>query len=93
MGRVRLKSNRAAFSISAARDGGAKPSELAAIPTRDRISGFEIGTLRVRTLGSEIWRVGTSLGVEEERQLVATEIRGLEEAIIMFAMAATQRPF
>ncbi len=84
MGRVRLKSKRAAFSIASAREGGAKASELAPnmeSDLRDRTWGFEIENL---TLGSGIWRMGI-LGVGE-RELVETGIKHLEEAIIMLAI-------
>lgn len=97
MGSVRLKSKSAAFSISAAKEGGAMASEVAANMerdfrvleegTRDRSSwGFEIENLSV---GSEfwIWRMGI-LGVGEG-ELVETGIKHLEEAIIMLAMATS----
>lgn len=85
IGRVKLKSNRAAFSNSSAREGGAKAREEAARrerDLRDRIWGFEI-CLRIGILGTEIWKEG-SLGegdMEDE-----TRIRGFEEAMIMLAI-------
>lgn len=91
-GSVRLNSKRAAFSISSAREGGARVSEVAA--TRDR--DFRVEDERARIwegviviLGSGIWEM-ESLGlvvVEEEREGTAG-IRGLEEAMIILAMAA-----
>lgn len=83
IGSVRLKSKSAAFSISAASDGGAKASELAAAaaPRRERDFGFSFGRLRAGTLGS-----GGSLGVGG-RELVVTGIMHLEEAMIKLAMA------
>lgn len=92
IGRVKLKSKRAAFSISTAREGGAKASEVAARRerdlrvegARDRIWGF--GILTIGNLGSEIWRTGI-LGVGEMEE---TGISDLEEAMIMLAMAADE---
>lgn len=93
IGRVRLKSKSAAFSISSAREGGAKESDVAAMRERDlrveverernwgflRIVGVRV---RVRVLGME------NLGVLVEAMEGGAE-RGLEEAIITFAMAAS----
>lgn len=92
-GSVRLNSKRAAFSISSAREGGARVSEVAA--TRDR--DFRVEDERARIwegviviLGSGIWEtesLGLVVVVEEEREGKAG-IRGLEEAMIILAMAA-----
>lgn len=96
MGRVKLKSNRAAFSISTAREGGAKAREEAARRERDlRVEGardkiWSFENLRGEILGSEIWRLGRSLG---EGEMVETGIRGLEEAMIMLAMAGDERDY
>lgn len=89
---MRLNSKRAAFSISSAREGGARVSEVAA--TRDRDFRVEDERARIwegviEILGSGIWEM-ESLGlvvVEEEREGKAG-IRGLEEAMIILAMAA-----
>lgn len=90
IGRVRLKSNRAAFSIAS--EGGAKASEkeVAVAPSRVADLSFEIWCLSFwlmvsGILGSEIWSMG-SLGVGE-RAVVGTRIMGFEEAIIALAMA------
>lgn len=92
IGRVKLKSKRAAFSISSARDGGAKAREEAARRERDlRVEGtrdksWGLQILRRGVLGSEICSTGTLGGGEMEE----TGIRGFEEAMIMLAMAADE---
>lgn len=87
IGRVRLKSKRAAFSISSARDGGAKEREVAARREKDLRAEegerermcWSLGSLGI--LGREIWGVGLGKGREE-----VGEMRGFEEAMIMLAM-------
>lgn len=88
IGRVRLKSKRAAFSISSAREGGAKERDVAAKRERDlRVEveremdwGFLRNCgIRVRVLGME--NLGVLLEMERGGE------GGLEEAMITFAMA------
>lgn len=86
IGRVRLKSNRDAFSISPASDGGALASEklVAAAAARREGSGGNFGNAR-ESCG---WVWGLSLGVD----LVMEDdvfSKALGEAMIMFAMAAS----
>ncbi|PON71353.1 hypothetical protein PanWU01x14_074930 [Parasponia andersonii] len=91
MGSVRLKSKSAAFSISSAKDGGARAKEVAAARERDlRVEDerecnwvFEIFGI----LCSEIW-AREILGLEAVA-VAAMEggDKGLEEAMIMLAMA------
>ena len=95
MGRVRLKSKSAAFSISSAREGGAKANEVAARRERDlrvgmeeeRVWGFGRESLRVGILGRVMWRMGSLGEGVGGGELVETGIKDLEEAIIMLAMA------
>lgn len=90
IGRVRLKSKRAAFSISSARDGGAKEREVAARREKDLRAEegerermcWSLGSLGI--LGREIWEIwGVGLGKGREE---VGEMRGFEEAMIMLAM-------
>lgn len=89
IGRVRLKSKRAAFSISSAREGGAKDRDVAAKRERDLRVEVEReidwcflrnDRIRVMVLGME--NLGVLLEMERGGE------RGLEEAMITFAMAA-----
>lgn len=88
MGRVRSKSNRAAFSNSSARDGGANASEATATAEReedrDTNWGFVSFGRFAGILGMEIWSgiLGFGIGVEGEE-----EMGTLDEAMIMLAMA------
>ncbi|PON81410.1 hypothetical protein TorRG33x02_227610, partial [Trema orientale] len=91
MGSVRLKSKSAAFSISSAREGGARAREVAAARERDlRVEDeracnwvFEIFGI----LGSEIW-AREILGLEAVAgAAMEGGDKGLEEAMIMLAMA------
>lgn len=84
IGRVKLKSKRAAFSI--AREGGAKAKE-SDVAARVIDLSFEIWSLSLGLMvGSEIWSMG-SLGVGGEREIVGTRIMGLEDAMIIVAIA------
>lgn len=85
MGRVRLKSKRAAFSISAAREGGAWEREKVVAAARREGSWWGLRNVGRDTLGRERWGWGLILGAEGGLEAV---IRALEEAMIMLAMAA-----
>ena len=93
IGRVRLKSKSAAFSISTDREGGARVSEVAA--TRDRDLSVEVESLRswcfvifgVGSLGSVIWDMESlGFGVVESEGVGGVKV--LVEAMIMLAMPA-----
>ena len=93
IGRVRLKSKSAAFSISTDREGGARVSEVAA--TRDRDLSVEVESLRswcfvifgVGSLGSVIWDIESlGFGVVESEGVGGVKV--LVEAMIMLAMPA-----
>ena len=91
IGSVKLKSKSAAFSISSAKEGGAKVKEVAAMRERDLRVEVERdrswGLVILRILGKEscgIWNLGLVLVGREEEERV---MRGLEEAMIMLAMA------
>lgn len=91
MGRVRLKSNRAAFSISTAREGGARVSEVAATKDKD----FSVEVERLRNWSFVIFGVGSLVELEMiSLGFVVVESDGagvtsvLEEAMIMLAMPA-----
>jgi len=96
MGKVRSKSKRAAFSISAANDGGASVSEVAVRRERDlrveeeRDSNWVFEILGVWNLGREIWR--ETLGEEEEDDVGVVKERegkrGFVDAMIVLAMAS-----
>ena len=91
IGSVKLKSKSAAFSISSAKEGGVKVKEVAAMREKDLRVEVERarswGLVILRILGKEscgIWSLGLVLAGREEEGRV---MRGLEEAMIMLAMA------
>ena len=86
MGRVRLNSKRAAFSISSAMEGsGAREREVVVV------AAMRAADLRERSLGSrgrEMWgRWNLGLGVVVGGREGEEVIRVLVEAMIMLAMA------
>ena len=86
MGRVRLNSKRAAFSISSAMEGsGAREREVVVV------AAMRAADLRERSLGSrgrELWgRWNLGLGVVVGGREGEEVIRVLVEATIMLAMA------
>jgi hypothetical protein len=91
MGRVRLNSKRAAFSISAAKEGGATATAVAAARDRDlmRVEDERVGSwgALIVILGSAgSWEMeGLGFVVEREGE---GGTRVLEEAMIMLAIAA-----
>lgn len=86
IGRVRLKSKRAAFSISAASEGDAKAKEEA-IRERDLMVVVE-GIVRVFvSFGREIWNLGFGVVVVVWSGSFGSGF-AFVEAMIMFAMAA-----
>lgn len=84
MGRVRLKSKRAAFSISTAKEGGARASEVVAMRERDlRVEDERARNWQglIVSLASGDWEMkslGLVVVVVEEREVEAVK-RGLEE--------------
>lgn len=94
IGSVRSKSNKAAFSISSAKDGGARASEVVKIGIRDlRVEEEKEriwGLVNLGSLGSETWG---SFGLIAIVVIVVVEaaaagIRALEEAMITLVMVA-----
>jgi hypothetical protein len=88
---VLSKSKSAAFSISSAKEGGAKVKEVAAMRERDLRVEVERdrswGLVILRSSGKEsrgIWSLGLELVGREEDERV---MRGLEVPMIMLAMA------
>lgn len=98
MGRVKLKSKRAAFSISAAREGGAKDKvvtvkreiDLRVVDESEGIC-WVFKNFGVGSFGRESCGICLSLGLEKKDDEAAMEITGFEEAIIMLAMASGLR--
>lgn len=97
MGRVKLKSKRAAFSISTAREGGAKDKEVTVKREIDlRVAEQSEGicwvfkNFGVGSFGRESCGICLSLGLEKDDE-AEMEITGFEEAIIMLAMASGLR--
>lgn len=87
MGRVRLNSKRAAFSISSAKEGsGAREREDAAV-----VAAMRAADLREGSLGREMWNLGLVVVVVVVVVVGGREgeevIRVLVEAMIMLAMA------
>lgn len=89
MGSVRLKSKRAAFSISSAKQGGEKVKDVAAKRERDlRVEDeMEMNFWEIFGVGREIWGIWI-LGLDGREDWIG-ETRGLalEEAMITLAMA------
>ncbi|KAE8701594.1 hypothetical protein F3Y22_tig00110540pilonHSYRG00058 [Hibiscus syriacus] len=89
MGRVKLKSKSAAFSISAASEGGAKDKEVSVKREMDLRVGicWVFKSFGVGIFGRESCGIFWSLGFEGEEEATMV-ITGFEEAIIMLAMAS-----
>lgn len=93
IGRVKLKSKRAAFSISSAREGGAKDREvtvkremdLRVAEENERIC-WDFKNFGVGIFGIESWELCWSFGLEGKVDAMGTI--GFEEAMIMLAMAS-----
>lgn len=87
IGRVKLKSKSAAFSISAAREGGAKDKEVSVKREMDlRVDGI---CWDFKSFGREICGICWSLGLEgREDDVIMVKIIGFEGAMIMLAMAS-----
>ena len=94
MGRVRLNSKRAAFSISSAKEGrGAREREEAVVAAM-RAADLREGSLgnRGREMWGRRWWWNLGLGVVGGRE-GEEEIRVLVEAMIMLAMATVLLSF